>query len=137
MVYKGSMTLQQAIARQEGFGQPKTLATCNHNPGNIISGTFAFMYGAIGSVYGYAIFPSDEAGWAALTSLLSAPSYAGLTVFQAINKYCPPPNGSVLTNGNDPDVYVENVCSWLGCSPDTPIADLLGTANEQPQAQKP
>jgi hypothetical protein len=130
------MTLQQAIARQEGFGQPKTLATVNHNPGNIIAGAFAFLEGAVGSVYGYAIFLSDQAGWAALTALLSGPDYIGLTVFEAINRYCPPPvDGNPLTQGNNPDAYLINVCAWLGCSPDTPIAGLLGTANEQPKAQ--
>jgi hypothetical protein len=120
------MTLQQAIARQEGFGQRRTLATLNHNPGNIVYGTFAIMHGSTTSIHGYALFPDDTSGWVALSALLHGTAYKDLTVEQAINKYCPPPDGSPLTKGNQPDEYVKNVCSWLGVTPDTPIIGLLG-----------
>lgn len=119
------MTLQQAIAKQEGFDQPGTLAARNHNPGNIIGGTFANLNGAIGSAQGYAVFPDDETGWAALTALLSGPFYKGKTVEVAINRYCPPPNGTELTDGNNPDAYVQHVCEWCGCTPQTIIDGLL------------
>jgi hypothetical protein len=119
------MTLAEAIARQEGFGKPKTIATLNHNPGNIIAGAFSAGTGATGKVHGYAVYPTDAFGWAALTELLTGPGYRGLNVEQAINKFCPPPDGSALTAGNEPDVYVQNVCAWLGVSPSTPIAGLL------------
>jgi hypothetical protein len=120
------MTLQQAIAKQEGFGKPGARPTLLHNPGDIIYGTFATSHGAVGNVGGYAEFPDDASGWAALTALLSGPSYRDLTVEQAIDRYCPAPAGSTLTEGNQPDVYVQNICEWCDCSPTTPIADLLG-----------
>ena len=120
------MTLQQAIAKQEGFGVPKTIATLNHNPGNIIAGSFSSQHGAIGAIHGYAVFSNDDAGWAALTALLKGPGYSGLTVLRAIEKFCPPPNGSPMTEGNEAEVYVENVCDWLGVDQDTSIAGLLG-----------
>ena len=129
------MTLQQAIAKQEGFGKPGARPTLLHNPGDIIYGTFATSHGAVGNVGGYAEFPDDATGWAALTALLSGPSYRDLTVqhwgvlrylLKAIDRYRPAPAGSTLTEGNQPDVYVQNICEWCDCSPTTPIADLLG-----------
>ena len=127
-----TMTLQLAIGREEGFDAPATTsgypfpAQRNHNPGNIIWGTFAKLHGATGSAgKGYALFPDDQTGWNALTALLQTPMYKGKTVEQALNEYCPPPNGHALTENNDPDAYVKNVCSWIGCQPTTIIDGLL------------
>jgi hypothetical protein len=122
------MTLQQAIARQEGFGIAGALATTNHNPGNLIWGPFAKARGALANDRGYARFATDEDGWAALTDLLAGPSYEGLTVEAAINKYCPAGNGT-LSAGNLPDVYVQHVCEWLDCAPSTIIDGLLGLSS--------
>jgi hypothetical protein len=121
------LTLLQAIAKQEGFYQPGTLAQRNHNPGNIISGSFANSHGAIGFRSGYATFPDDATGWAALRALFSGPAYRGLSVEVAINRYCPPPvTDQPLTEGNNPDAYVQNVCAWCECTPQTIIDGLLG-----------
>lgn len=124
------MTLPQAIATQEGFyarGPQPNSPQRNHNPGNIIWGAFAKANGALqGDNAFYACFPDDATGFAALLALLSGPAYKGKTVEVAINRYCPPPDGSELTDGNNPDVYVKNVCAWCRCSPDTIIDGLLG-----------
>lgn len=121
------MKLQEAIARQEGFWVAGSVASRNHNPGNIMSSHFAAQYGATSTgVGGYAIFPDDASGWAALIALLSGPAYKGKSVEVAINRYCPPPTGDPLTFGNDPDVYVRNVCDWCQCTPSTIIDGLLG-----------
>jgi hypothetical protein len=126
------MTLQQAIERQEGFTIPQDspLYPCpaqrNHNPGNLLWGSFAKLHLATGpDDKGRAIFPTDEDGEAALTALLQTPLYKGKSVEAAINEYCPPPNGHALTEGNDPDAYVRDVCSWVPCTPDTVIDGLL------------
>lgn len=124
------MTLQEAIAKQEGFYISGSVASRNHNPGNIISSSFAIQHGAILPAEKaetiYAIFPDDASGWAALIALLSGPAYKGKSVEVAINRYCPPPTGDPLTFGNDPDVYVRNVCDWCQCTPSTIIDGLLG-----------
>lgn len=128
------MTLQQAIARQEGFGMAHALATVNHNPGNIIAGAWATAHGAAdhlkagGNNRGFAVFPNDAAGWAALTALLSGPMYRDLTLAETVAKYCPSPKDGTkdpLTEGNVPEVYVLHLAAWLGVSPLTPIAGLL------------
>jgi hypothetical protein len=120
------MTLQQAIARQEGFGKPGTRATMNNNPGNIIWGEFAKSHGSAGGDdAGYAVFPSQDAGFAALTDLLTDPTYDHDTVEQAINTYLGHPSANPLSKGNDAPVYIQNVCEWCDCLPTTPIVDLL------------
>lgn len=124
------LTLLEAIARQEGFYVTGSLAQTDHNPGNVIYGTFAAAHGAINQNIAlslYATFPDDATGWAALRALISGPAYKGLTVEIAINRYCPPPvTDQPLTDGNNPDVYVKNVCSWCQCEPSTIIDGLLG-----------
>jgi hypothetical protein len=121
------LTLPEAIGRQEGFGIPGSAATRNHNPGNIIAGHFALTHGAVGVADGYAVFPDDATGKDALRALLTGPAYKGKTVEVAINRFCPPPvTDQPLTEGNDPDVYVRNVCEWCQCTPGTIIDELMG-----------
>ena len=122
------MTLLEAMARQEGFYIGGSLAQRNHNPGNIISGQFATAHGSIGAGLGYAVFPDDLTGFAAMRALLTGPAYRGLTVEAAINKWCPPQDGSELTAGNQPDVYVRNVCQWCQCQPADIIDSMLDPA---------
>jgi hypothetical protein len=61
----------------------------NHNPGNIIKSPFANNHGAIGDDGRMAIFPSREAGRAAMQALLRSPSYAPLSIAAGIAKYAP------------------------------------------------
>jgi hypothetical protein len=59
----------------------------NNNPGNIEYGPFAVAHGAIGSDGRFAIFPSNEAGEAAASSLLQTKSYRGLNLAQIEQKW--------------------------------------------------
>lgn len=67
-----------------------TRAWRNNNPGNIRSGDFARSHGSIGEAGGFAVFPSEAAGQAALTALLNTNTYQPLTINQAISRYAPP-----------------------------------------------
>ena len=122
------MTFQQAIARQEGFGVPNAIPTTHHNPGNVIAGQWAAQHGAIPYPGFIAMFPNDQIGWAALTALLRGPFYFGLTVQEAIYKYLgmKPSTGSTDAHGDNATLYIHDVCQWCACTPDTPIAGLLG-----------
>jgi len=123
------MTLQQAIARQEGFGRPGTRATMNNNPGNIIWGQFAKAHGSTGGDdAGYAIFPSQDVGFAALTALLTDRNYQHDTVEEAIEEYLGHPSTNPLSKGNDSSIYIRDVCEWCDCAPTTPIVDLLSSS---------
>jgi hypothetical protein len=106
------MKLIEAIARYEGFFVPGSRPAHNNNPGDIEFGPFAKKNGATGGDPRFAIFPTEEKGWAALRKLLNSKSYLGLTVNQAINKYAP-------STENNVHAYIENICAWTGLMPDT------------------
>ena len=86
-----------------------TKAWRNNNPGNIEAGGFANSHGAIGSDSRFAIFPSEEAGYGAIVSLLGSPAYQRLTLQQAINRYAPPAENDTAAYSN----YVSGAGSLL------------------------
>lgn len=117
------MTLIQAIAHIEGFYTAGTRPNRNNNPGDIQYGSFAKMNGADRIEDGvqaprFAHFPTPEVGFAALHALLSGPSYAGLSVEAAINRYAPP-------SENNSQGYVEYVCHQVQCKPTDIVKDVL------------
>lgn len=117
------MSLAEAIARMEGFyagGQVANRAQRNNNPGNIEFGPFAERFGAVSGDPRFAIFPSVEAGFAALNALLREPSYQNLTIEQAVNRYAPPVE-------NNTNLYVAAVCHWTGRQ----AGDILGSFLER------
>lgn len=66
--------LGKAIAKEEGFGKAGTLATRLHNPGMLVwaGQDLAFPDPLSKSPSGYAWYPTDDAGWAALYADLRA-----------------------------------------------------------------
>lgn len=117
------MNILEAIAKQEGFDVPGSRAQRNHNPGNIVYGTFATHHGATGEDRdgihpgepGFAVFPDDMIGFRALASLLAAPRYNKLTIREAIYIYAPPED-------NDTAAYIRNICEMTGLRPTDPIS---------------
>lgn len=114
------MTFMEALARQEGFEIPGTLAARRHNPGNILESKFAQRHGAVPSDgEHFAKFPDDATGFAAMRALLLG-SYSGLPVRKAILKWAP-------ATENDTNIYIKNVCSWTGLTPTTRLTpELIG-----------
>ena len=99
-------TLIQAMAIMEGFYAANTRPNKNNNPGDIEYGKFTIAHGATGTDGRFAIFPSEDAGFAAMRALLQT-AYNGLTVATALNKWAPPVE-------NATSVYVEEVCKMTG-----------------------
>jgi hypothetical protein len=107
----------------------KETRTGNHpqrdnNPGDIeYRGSFAREHGAIGKDKASAIFPSAEAGWAAMDALLKTRDYQAKTIDEAVEAYAPPRNrrGQVM---NDTAKYQANVRAALGVRGDTKISLL-------------
>lgn len=62
----------------------------NNNPGNIRYSKFAQRNGAIGEAGGFAVFPDEATGMAAISALLRSDSYNKLTIEGAISRYAPP-----------------------------------------------
>lgn len=99
-------------------GKPGNRSTRNNNPGNIIYGDFAKKLGATGSDGTFAIFPSRDAGYNALKTLVTGNSYKDLSISEAMHKYAP---GS---DGNDPVGYAKFLSKTIGVPATTRIKDL-------------
>lgn len=119
------MTLLESIARIEGFYVPGSRPNRNNNPGDIEWGAFARLNGATaletprGSEPArFAFFPTPEVGFAALHALLGGPTYSGLTIEEAVNKYAPP-------SENNTSNYVHYVCDNVGCKPTDIVSEVL------------
>lgn len=112
------MRFLDAVAREEGFFQSGTRAARNNSPGNIEYGEFAIAHGATGSDGRFAIFPTPDAGFAALKALFELPDYRDLTVAEALHRYAP-------SNENDTALYIHNVCMWVGCLSTAIVGTLL------------
>lgn len=106
----GSAVPQSSTAGKGGVRNAR-----NNNPGNIEYGDFARRNGAVGSDGRFAIFPTKEAGSAAMDTLLQSYSRSGRkSVRQIIGKWAP---GSE----NDSNGYAEQVAKRLGVSADQPL----------------
>lgn len=112
------LTFLQAIARNEGFYVHGSRSQRNNNPGDIKWGHFAEAYGATQGDLVFAVFPDIDHGFSAMKALFEAPSYAGLTVEQAINRWAP-------NSENNTAQYVMNVVAWCGCQPSDLVSTLL------------
>lgn len=99
-------------------GTDGTRAWRNNNPGNLRYYQFAKEHGAIGEAGGFAVFPDEQTGMAALVALLQTGTYAKLTIRQAITRYA---DKSVVAR------YVRQLTKLTGLSADT----KLGTLNRQ------
>lgn len=114
-------TFCEAIARMEGWLVKNSRARRNHNPGNIRYGRFARLHGAVGTDGSFAIFPSDDAGFKAMSILLES-YYLGDSVEKALQRYAPP-------SENNTPLYIADVCEWTGLNPDTILtAEILNSS---------
>ena len=117
--------LQGGGAVRGGPTASVTIPNRTNNPGNIKDGAFAAAQpGYIGpgpaATDGgrFAVFDSPAAGGAAMTNLLGAPSYQGLTVNQAANRW---------SNGG----YGGEVGAAAGIHPDRPMSSLSDAERAQ------
>lgn len=102
--------LANAITRQEG-------STQNNNPGNLWDGNKAIWPSLPHDSRGFVVFPSMDAGRAALEHDLSLKVGRGMTLTSLLNMYAP-------SNQNDTATYIANVSSWLKIPVDVPLNTL-------------
>lgn len=113
------MTLQESIARMEGFFAPTSnWSQINNNPGNLRSSALA-----VGTNGGFAVFQSVEDGWKALGDLLQHYAGQGLSLRELIYKYAPP------SDNNNTEGYISYVAGQLGVDPSTPVATVLASGS--------
>lgn len=93
-------------------------ASRNNNPGNIEFGDYARRHGAVGTDGRFAVFATPTSGLAAKENLIfNSPSYAGLTIEQAIGRYAP-------HFENNTAAYAAAVARAAGVPVDTPMSNL-------------
>ena len=118
-------TLDQLIAKQEGFGTPQAFTiTQANNPGALAPGSFATQHGATGTAYTaggqpVAIFPDIATGTAAEDALVKYYADQNSTIADLINAWSPanaPGNSPAATNA-----YIQNVAAGLNATPGTPV----------------
>lgn len=114
-------SLSNAIARFEGYFVPGSVAQRNHNPGNLRSGP-----GAIGTdPRGYAVFPDDETGFAALQNQVALNIGRGLTLNEFFGgKPGVYPGYAPAADQNKPQQYAATVAGWLGIDPNAVLSGV-------------
>ena len=118
--------LAQAIAQMEGFNVAGSVAQRNNNPGNLTASPYA-----TGNVGGYSVFPDAQTGWDALYYQLNLYSGRGLTLQQMVGLYAPAGN-TTMTQGNNPNAYLNFLTGQLGVGPDTSISALYEDSTTGP-----
>ena len=114
--------IARAIARMEGYEIPGSLAQRNNNPGNLRS------WGKHPKNKGFVVFPSPDAGWAALRRQVRLNIARGLTLEEFFAGK-PGVYGGYAPAGdkNDPAHYAQVVGSWAGIPINAPLQELDGT----------
>ncbi len=97
-----------------------TRAWRNANPGNLRYTEFTQRMGAIGAAGGFAIFPDEITGTAALDSLLRSDKYRKMTMGQAVMEYAPP-------HENDTENYMASLRRMTGVHHTTKMHSLDST----------
>lgn len=119
--------LAQAIARFEGFFQQNSLAGRNNNPGNLRS------WGNLPTSGGYAVFPTPEAGWAALRRQVELNIGRGLTLQEFFGgKPGVYPGYAPSADANDPANYAAVVAGWLSIDPAVPLTQYQAAQQGEP-----
>ncbi len=98
-----------------------THAWLNNNPGNLTGRPGGPDYGQYRGKFNwhnFLIFPSFNAGFAAIAALLRGEGYRDLSIQNAFRKYAP------ASDGNAPDTYAANVAQAAGVSVGTPVREL-------------
>ena len=126
--------LAGAIATFEGYFTPGSLAARNNNPGNLRT------WGNQPTSGGYAVFPTAEAGWAALRRQVELNISRGLTLFEffagkpgTYGGYAP------AADQNQPATYAAFVGQRVGLPLDVPLNQPASaeTAIEWPSGSGP
>ena len=95
----------------------------NYNPGDIEvfprdPDPFAFRHGAVGVEGGFAIFPDEQTGFAALKALLLSEKYQPRTILETMKRFAP------ASDHNDPVGYAKMLSDAVSAPATTKLAML-------------
>lgn len=123
------LAMAEAIKAYEGWS-PSSLSARNNNPGNLR------RWGNTPIKNGYACFPTYDAGWRALCTLITNAASGKSRIYhphdslqQFFSRYAP------ASDDNYPLEYARFVAKRLGVSPNIPIGWLLLTESQKPPSE--
>ncbi len=96
-----------------------TPAWRNNNPGNIRPGPHSRIHGSIGSVGGFAVFPTVEIGAETKVRLLKGSRYRDKTISEAVETYAP------KKDRNNPERYKRQIERFSGLKRGRVLKELL------------
>ena len=116
--------IADAIARQEGFHDPRSRAAMNCNPGNIWDGLCPGKTKRIWPQYpidltGFLIWPDNATGRALMEKQIRLKISRNETLRTLINQWDSSDTKVVR------DLYVQHVAEWTGLPTDTVLKDLV------------
>ena len=118
------MSEEEYEAYQALQGKPSPESIERFNPGNL---KFRDQKDSTGKdEQGFAIFPSEEAGWQALYNQIDKDKGRNLTLKNFINKYAPPVE-------NDTTAYLKNVQKWLNVGKNKKIKKICEKMDAETQ----
>lgn len=118
-VFKGrGLTVVYVDGKKRLVKRGGTLSWRNNNPGNIKSGAHSRIHGAIGSISGFAVFPTYEEGKSALLRLFKRSDFREKTIFEMVSSYAP------KKDRNDPVRYRKTLRQKTGLNLDRKLKDL-------------
>ena len=97
-----------------------TRAWRNTNPGNLRNYKFSKDMGSVGHAGGFAVFPDENTGMAALIALLRSDTYRNRTIADAVRRYAPP-------SENDTTRYMQRLAQLTGVDLNRRMGDLTDT----------
>lgn len=112
-------TILRGRPHMRGFAGSQ--AWLNRNPGNITGHPGGPDYGQYADKltwHGFLVFPTHDAGFAAIGTLLRSAAYRDLSLLDAFERYAP------AKDGNDPVRYATDVAAAAGVDVGTTIASL-------------
>lgn len=125
-------SLAGAIAKFEGFYKTGSLAQRNNNPGNLRT------WGSTPTSGGYAVFPTLDAGWAALKRQIQINIDRGLTMYEFFaGKSGVYPGYAPAADSNEPYHYARTVASWIGVDPSTTLKSVQAGESPSPPLAEP
>lgn len=116
--------LSTAIGQQETSGGTAGVGSSLNNPGAIKYAPWESAYGAVPAPNGFAMFPTQAGGFAAMKALIDKYVQAGASPSSLINAWAPASDG----NSNNAS-RIDQITGSTGLNPNTPInAQASGTA---------
>ena len=119
-------SLDEAIAKAEGFGQMGAIPTLANNPGDITAGSWATAHGAVGSYTALggqqiAKFPDVATGYSAEDALIAG-NYSGGTLADLAGGWLSGSSAQAQQN------WLNTITQQLGVPASTPVSQTAGAA---------